>query len=33
MIHHFLFSYRCSLFWCKHKELCYWVNISHNFPW
>ena len=23
MIHHFLFSFRCSLFWCKHKELCY----------
>ena len=21
MIHHFLFSFRCSLFWCKHKEL------------
>ena len=23
MLHHFLFSFRCSLFWCKHKELCY----------
>jgi len=23
MIHHLLFSFRCSLFWCKHKELCY----------